>query len=264
MEGNNNPQQMHLNYGSGAGQPAQQSHQYAQNTPSANTGPKPVSELLSQNDYLREIQANTACVIDVFTEWCGPCQAIKPFFAGLPNQYPQIRFFKMDLDKNKFLGTNLGIQSIPTFLFIHKGQVVKKMPGADKNGLVNNIKWLVSTYNLTSGPGVSMGAQPKQPEVQKTVQVYSDKLTPFYFDAERWDLPIKNLKEYGTKQSLFTQDPYKEVDKSLVLNFPSVDPSGQNAVISFALSALPLEDADNLVPFIDFFRICLIRPELSK
>ena len=33
--------------------------------------------------------------IDVFTDWCGPCQAIKPFFSGLPNQYPQVRFFKV-------------------------------------------------------------------------------------------------------------------------------------------------------------------------
>jgi len=28
----------------------------------------------------------------------------------------------MDLDKNEFLGSTMGVSSIPTFLFIHKGK----------------------------------------------------------------------------------------------------------------------------------------------
>lgn len=74
----------------------------------------------------------------------------------------------MDLDKNKFLGTNLGVSSIPTFLFIHKGQVVKKMSGADQNGLVSNIKWLVSTYSLTSTVTIQQ-AQPLLQAPPKTL-----------------------------------------------------------------------------------------------
>lgn len=74
----------------------------------------------------------------------------------------------MDLEKNKFLGTNLGVSSIPTFLFIHNGQVVKKMSGADQNGLVSNIKWLVSTYSLTSTVTIQQ-AQPLQQAPPKTL-----------------------------------------------------------------------------------------------
>lgn len=114
FEGTHNTQQMHLNYGPGNHQLPEQSSQTnfnvntgglsGLNTSTSTSsgaqtgGVKPVSELLSQQDYTREIQANNAVVIDVFTEWCGPCQAIKPFFAGLPNQFPQIRFFKVVLD----------------------------------------------------------------------------------------------------------------------------------------------------------------------
>ncbi len=111
VEGNNNPQQMDLNYGPGSHQlPSQpQAGGHTVNTagsipPQVNTasqgssgGIQPVKELLSQADYNKEIQANAAVVIDVFTEWCGPCQAIKPFYAALPSQFPQIRFFKVEI-----------------------------------------------------------------------------------------------------------------------------------------------------------------------
>lgn len=102
VEGNHNTQQMPLNYGPGnhqlppMGASAGMTSSSSNIVGGASAGViQPVKELLTQQDYLREIQANSAVVIDVFTEWCGPCQAIKPFYAALPNQFPQIRFFKV-------------------------------------------------------------------------------------------------------------------------------------------------------------------------
>ena len=259
MEGEHNPQQMHLDYGS---QPQQSAPSQPPRPNAVASGPKPVVELMSQSDYQREIKDNEAVVIDVFAEWCGPCQAIKPFFASLPSQFPQVRFFKMDLDKNRFLGSSMGVQSIPTFLFVYKGQVVKKMSGADKNGLVSNIRWMVSTYNLVSpNAGVTIGSQQTQQPQPKTVQVYSETPTPFYFDTEKWDLPMKKLKEFGLKKN---SEAFKAAEASLIINFPQVEPAGQEAVITFALDSLPLDDADNLVPFLDFFRICLTKQSTAE
>jgi thiol-disulfide isomerase/thioredoxin len=100
VEGDHNSQQMHLNYGPGAHELPSQNRSGGFNTNSGSivgplAGVQPVKELATQQDYLRELQANTAIVIDVFADWCGPCQAIKPFFAELPRQFPQIRFFKV-------------------------------------------------------------------------------------------------------------------------------------------------------------------------
>ena len=72
-----------------------------------------------------------------------------------------------------------------------------------ENGLVNNVRWLISTYNLvTPSGGVAIGSQPAQKPVQKTVQVYSETPTPFYFDTEKWDLPMKKLREFGQKKKM--------------------------------------------------------------
>lgn len=268
LEGENNPQQMHLNYGTPAGNAGGgTSFPTGMNAPasSGSANSQTVTELFSQADYAREIQANQSCVIDVFTEWCGPCKAIKPFFATLPTQYPQIRFFKMDLDKNKFLSSTMGISSIPTFLFLHKGQVVKKMSGADKNQLMNNIRWMVSTYNLTSGPGQAIGSS--NPALQhvttqkpKSLKVYTENNTPFYFDTEKWDLPIKKLKEWAVKKGQFTP----ELEKAIVINFPSQEEANKKIAIKYSLEEFPVKDADNVIPFLDFYRLCLLKEDLTK
>ena len=85
MEGANNPQAM--NFGTG-GTSVGSGYD-------PNKGKGIVLELNSQQEYNAAIKAHEACVIDVFADWCGPCQAIKPFFGSLPSQYPKIRFFKV-------------------------------------------------------------------------------------------------------------------------------------------------------------------------
>lgn len=83
LEGANNPDAMNFS-GSNSGW-------------DVNKGKGMVLELNSQQEYNSCIQAIDACVIDVFADWCGPCQAIKPFFNTLPSQYPRIRFFKVSI-----------------------------------------------------------------------------------------------------------------------------------------------------------------------
>ena len=168
----------------------------------------------------------------------------------------------MDLDKNKFLGTNLGIQSIPTFLFIHKGQVVKKMNGADKNGLVTNIKWLVSSYNL--GHGTQAHAAPQAPPQPKTLQIYSEKNIPFFFDSDKWELPIKKMKDFSVKHSYSDKPEYKDLEKYFVLHFDNVEEPGKKMVIDYCLEAMPIDNVDDVVPFIDFIRICFLKPDLTE
>lgn len=116
FEGAHNSQQMHLNYGPGIHELPPSNAIGSQNTnmggntggnPAGAGGIQPVKELFSQQEYNKEIQANNAVVIDVFTEWCGPCQAIKPFFASLPNQFPQIRFFKVFLYNLRWIWTKI-------------------------------------------------------------------------------------------------------------------------------------------------------------
>src|SRR5690606_2739414 len=56
-------------------------------------------------------------VIDYFATWCGPCRAIAPFFDELSNKYSSCVFLKVDVDQQREIAQQQGIQFMPTFQF---------------------------------------------------------------------------------------------------------------------------------------------------
>lgn len=81
-----------------------------------------VKEITSLSEYNNEINSfKGLIVIDFFTTWCGPCKAIAPFIENLSMKYPNVKFLKVDIEKNEDIAGPKQIQSIPTFHFMVKG-----------------------------------------------------------------------------------------------------------------------------------------------
>lgn len=58
-------------------------------------------------------------VIDFYATWCGPCRMVAPLLKSLAKEYKdQIVVYKVDTDKQKELSAAMGIQSLPTIIFI--------------------------------------------------------------------------------------------------------------------------------------------------
>lgn len=58
-------------------------------------------------------------VIDFYASWCAPCHMIAPLLKSLAKEYKnQIVVYKVDTDKQKELSAAMGIQSLPTVIFI--------------------------------------------------------------------------------------------------------------------------------------------------
>ncbi len=69
-------------------------------------------------------------LLDIKTEWCGPCKALSPIIDELANEYTNVRIGKMDADENKSIIQELGVRSIPTILIFKDGQIVEKHIGS--------------------------------------------------------------------------------------------------------------------------------------
>lgn len=61
------------------------------------------------------------CVIDFYADWCGPCRMLAPVLEELQTEYAgKLQIYKVDTQKERQLSGALGIQSLPTVLFIPK------------------------------------------------------------------------------------------------------------------------------------------------
>ena len=58
-------------------------------------------------------------IVDFYANWCGPCRSISTVLEELAAEYEgKIYIYKVNVDKERDLSGALGIQSLPSLLFI--------------------------------------------------------------------------------------------------------------------------------------------------
>jgi thioredoxin 1 len=50
-------------------------------------------------DYKKAIDESGLMVLDCMATWCGPCKVIAPKVVQMSNNYPDARFYKLDVDE---------------------------------------------------------------------------------------------------------------------------------------------------------------------
>ena len=102
----------------------------------------PVHDVLSQPEfYTRLINPSykSGTVVMYTARWCGPCQAIKPYFEELSNIFTTTQFLKVDVDQLSELSLSANVRGMPTFTYYKNSQRVKEIVGADRKGLYDMI-----------------------------------------------------------------------------------------------------------------------------
>ena len=79
-----------------------------------------------------KFKGNKPVIIDFYATWCGPCRRVAPILQELAKEYKgKVTIYKVDTDKERELAQNMGIQSLPTILFIPAEGKPQAMVGAD-------------------------------------------------------------------------------------------------------------------------------------
>ncbi len=69
------------------------------------------------------INSSQPVVIDFYTEWCGPCKAMKPVLENLKSRMgDQVKIIKIDIDENPDIASQLDIRSVPTLMIYQNGE----------------------------------------------------------------------------------------------------------------------------------------------
>lgn len=86
---------------------------------------------VGSNDFNSEVLGSKGLtVVDMYADWCGPCKMMGPVVDSLSEDYSDVNFYKLNVDESGDIAQKYGVMSIPTFLFLKDGEVVKTMVGA--------------------------------------------------------------------------------------------------------------------------------------
>ena len=88
-------------------------------------------------------------VVDFWAEWCGPCKMMAPVYERVAAEMePNLRFLKVDTEREPQLAQQYGIRGIPTLMVFRNGQPVAQRAGAmDANSLK---AWLRQATSATA------------------------------------------------------------------------------------------------------------------
>lgn len=63
-------------------------------------------------------EASSLVVIDLYADWCGPCKMLAPTIEALEKEFADVKFVKINVDKEPGLAMQFKVQSIPFIAFV--------------------------------------------------------------------------------------------------------------------------------------------------
>ncbi len=89
------------------------------------------SVTLTDENFDREVlQSGKPVLVDFWAPWCGPCQVVGPVVNELAREFQaRVTVGQLNVDDHQQVAARYGIQSIPTLMIFHKGEIVDRMVG---------------------------------------------------------------------------------------------------------------------------------------
>jgi thioredoxin len=77
-----------------------------------------------------------AYVVDFWAAWCGPCRMIAPIIEALAAERDDVTFAKLNVDENRRMASQYGVQGIPLLIFFRDGAETGRLVGAVPRGQI--------------------------------------------------------------------------------------------------------------------------------
>jgi len=96
---------------------------------------------IKDNNLEGALKSNGLIIVDAYTTWCGPCKEYsKNILSPASQKYKNVRFMKVDAEKNREISKKYDIDAYPTTLVFKDGKFITKFIGAEGGILENIIK----------------------------------------------------------------------------------------------------------------------------
>ena len=92
------------------------------------------ANLLKTADEFRRAMIDSGdklVVIDFFATWCTPCQMMVPKLRAIEHEFPEVAFYKINVDENEDTTEYYSVTAMPTFILFRNSVALDRMKGAD-------------------------------------------------------------------------------------------------------------------------------------
>jgi thioredoxin 1 len=105
------------------------------------------TEITAPLHFRTLLTGHTYLVADFYATWCPPCKAIAPLYEQLSKSHSaggKISFVKVNVDEQREIAAQYGIQAMPTFLVFKDGQKIEEIKGANPPALKKAVEGIAA------------------------------------------------------------------------------------------------------------------------
>ncbi|EPS26868.1 hypothetical protein PDE_01808 [Penicillium oxalicum 114-2] len=104
-----------------------------------------IEAISSKQEFLDKIlNSDGLIVLDAWAPWCGPCRLIAPKIEEFSQEYPNVQFYKVDVEAVPDVAQEIGARAMPTFYFFKKGEKINEVIGANPGAVRSGIESLMA------------------------------------------------------------------------------------------------------------------------
>lgn len=88
----------------------------------------PATDITDEETFDRVVDAEERVLVDFYADWCGPCKLMAPTVEELATE-TDASVVKVNVEEVPLVAFRYDVESIPTFLGLHDGDVVGRLEG---------------------------------------------------------------------------------------------------------------------------------------
>jgi len=99
-----------------------------------------VQELTALIQIQQATRQDNLSIIDYYADFCAPCRQIAPKIKDLAILYPNVSFYKVDVENVDDAATAYNVNAMPTFHFWKNGILLETIVGANLSAFKSVLK----------------------------------------------------------------------------------------------------------------------------